>query len=168
MTRFPIASAVPLLAAACLIAGCRADNNADTSTTPAVESNDHGHHHDHPEHGPHGGDLVELGGGQYHAEVVHGDDGSVTVYILDATAVVVPIDAPQLAINVTHEGRPQQFTLDASPDATDPEGKSSRYVSTDAELRQRLHEPATAARLVVMIDGVAVSGPITHGHDHDH
>lgn len=51
------------------------------------------------------GDLVELGNEEFHAEVVHGEAGSVTVYILDSAAkVTVPIDATELTINVSHDG----------------------------------------------------------------
>jgi len=58
--------------------------------------------HAHPGEGPHHGDLVELGNEEYHAEVVHGEGGSVSVYILDSAAKsAVPIDATELTINIT-------------------------------------------------------------------
>jgi hypothetical protein len=61
--------------------------------------------HAHPNEGPHHGDLVELGNEEYHAEVVHGEAGSVTVYILDSAAkVAVPIEAAELMINISHDG----------------------------------------------------------------
>jgi hypothetical protein len=173
MPRFPISTAVALIAIASFIAGCGGGNDADTNTTPVVETDDHGHEHesghDHPDHGPHGGDLVELGGDDYHAEVVHGDDGSVTVYILDgAAASTVAIDATELNINVTHDGQPEQFTLAASPEAVDAEGMSSRFVSNDAELGEHLDEEGASAKLVVRIDGTPYSGNIAHSHDHEH
>jgi len=143
------------------------------------DGHDHAGHdhagHDHPSHGPHDGDLVELGKEEFHAEVVHNHDaGSVTIYILDSAAKkAVAIEAKQVVVNLKHEGKAEQFTLDASPDAGET-GASSRFVSTDKEFAEELDHDHGDATLVVTVKGKQYRGKISHdhegheGHDHKH
>lgn len=153
----------------CLV-GC---SDADTSSTttisgppPAMDSHEG---HDHPSEGPHHGDLVELGNEEFHAEVVHGEAGSVTVYILDSAAkVAVPIDATELTINVSHDGKAEQFKLAAEREDSDPEGKSSRFTIKDEELASDLDSHDATAKLVVSINGKSYSGKIEHQHEGEH
>lgn len=127
----------------------------------------HDHGHDHPSAGPHNGDLVELGNEEYHGEVVHDDDGLVTVYILGGDAqTAVPIEASELTINVSNDGKPEQFTLVEAPDTDDPEGKSSRFVISSPELVEHL-EKGSKAKLTVTIEGRSYSGAVVHSH-HGH
>lgn len=143
---------------------------APVKGTAQKEKHDHKHgegEHAHPEHGPHGGDLVELGKEEYHAEVVHDEaSGKVTIYVLDGAAKkAVPIDAAQVTINVKHDGKGEQFEVKAAPQEGDGDGKSSRFVSEDKELAEDLeHE----ARLVIEIAGKSFTGEIKHDHDHKH
>ena len=151
-----------------ILAGCGGDPAAtDTGTvdTPPPGTVDTGHAH--PTEGPHHGDLVELGNEEYHAEIVH-DEESVTVYILDGHVEdSVPIEATEITINLKHDGQPEQFTLAATPDEGDPEGKSSRFVSDDAELAGHLDEEGSDPQLSLTIDGTPFTGKIEHSHD-DH
>ena len=131
----------------------------------------HGHaEHGHPSEGPHHGGLIELGNEEYHAELVHDDDaGAVTIYILDGGVTKqFPIDATEITINTTHDGKPEQFKLAATPDANDPAGKSSRFVSSDAKLAHHLDEEGAKPRLVLSINGKSYRGTISHDHDHGH
>ena len=91
--------------------------------------------------------ILELG--EYHGELVHDDAaGTVTVYILDgAAAENVPVDAKEAVINITREGLAKQFTLAASPVEGEPEGWSSRFVSSDAELAKELDNEGTGGRV---------------------
>lgn len=124
--------------------------------------------HAHPSHGPHGGELIELGNEEYHAELIH-DDASVTIFILNGAATaVVPIEATEIRVNLKHDGTPEQFALTASPDDDDPAGRSSRFVSSDAELAGHLDEEAAEPQLVLTIDGVSYRGNLEHSHDHGH
>ena len=165
------ASPVVVVAFGCMV-GC---SDADTSSTttisgppPAMDSHE-GHDHAHPTEGPHHGDLVELGNEEFHAEVVHGEAGSVTVYILDSAAkTAVPVDATELTINITHDGKAEQFKLPADRDTADPEGKSSRFSLKHDKLASDLDSHDAAARLVVMINGTSYSGKIAHQHDAEH
>ncbi len=127
--------------------------------------------HSHPTEGPHHGSLIELGKEEFHAELVH-DDKSLEIYILDSSAkVLVPIDAPEVVINLLREGKPEQFRLTSSADSTDPSGKSSRFVSQDQELIALIDQESSSPKLSVTINGKTYRGLISHdhaGHDHDH
>ena len=163
------------LAAVVLAAGCNNDSAQisesdaplvmDSAPPATVDS------HAHPTEGPHHGTLIELGNEEYHAELVH-DETTVTIYILDAVATkATPIDATDIAINLVHEGKAEQFKLVATPDADDPAGKSSRFTLQNAELVKELEHDHAAAKLSVVIGGKAYRGEIHHdhaGHDHAH
>jgi hypothetical protein len=161
------------LAAAFWIAGCGAPaespSPANSGTPPAGGDAPAGDEHNHPTEGPHHGGLVELGNEEYHAEVVHDDAaGTVTVYILDSSAKsAVPVDAPEVTINVTHDGQPEQFKLPAAPDSGDPQGKSSRFSITHKELIEHLDEAGATAKLTLTIDGKPYNGLIEHDHEHE-
>lgn len=136
------------------------------------EHDDHGHAH--PSKGPNGGDLIELGDEEYHAEIVINEKtDEVSIYILDKTAkVATPIESAELVINLKHDGKPEQHKLAAAPLAGE-QGKSSRFVSKDPELHHDLEGKGADPRLQVTIAGKAFSGKVSHehegeGHDHDH
>ena len=142
---------------------------ASPVVSDALPATDTHAEHAHPSEGPHHGDLVELGNEEFHAEVVHGEGGSVSVYILDSAAkVAVPIDATELTINITHGGNAEQFKLPADRDTADPDGKSSRFSLKNEELTKDLDSHDASARLVVMINGKSYTGKIAHDHDTDH
>ncbi len=129
-----------------------------TDDQPAAE-------HDHPTQGPHAGELVELGNEEFHAEIVHGSGGEVAIYILDSKAAQpVLIHAQEITINLSHDGRAEQFKLLASPDTSDPAGQSSRFTIVDGELGRDLREQDVAAKLVVSILGKSYTGKIVHQH----
>lgn len=157
------------------LSGCNNSSTTDRST----ESRSAGSataEHDHPTAGPHKGDLVELGNEEYHAEIVYGDGGEVTVYVLDSHAEkAVPIDAAEVVINLTHDGEAEQFKLPAKSDLGDPAGKSSRFSIKVEELADDLRAKGTTAKLVISINGKSYSGKIennaqktgaSHGHAH--
>lgn len=151
--------------------GTSTDRSASSGTTetaapPAtVEA---GHEHAHASAGPHGGSLIELGEEEYHAELVHNEQaGTVTVYVLDSAAKAsVAIDAADAIINLKHDGRGEQFKLAAAPDQGDPAGKSSRFISSDAELAADLDHEDAAPQLVMTINGKQYRGAVAHEHGH--
>ncbi len=154
-----------LAACSLALAGCGPRPATDTAIAPSAAGGD-AHDHDHPHEGPHHGTLVELGDEEYHAEVVH-DASSVTVYMLGSNGKdLVPIDAESLTINLIQAAVPKQFTLTASPEETDPAGKSSRFTTKDAELVGHLDDASAAAKLSVTIAGTSFQGEISHDHDH--
>lgn len=126
--------------------------------------------HDHGDP-PHHGTLIELGNEEYHAELVHDEKAkTVTIYVLDSEAKkAVPIDAKEIVINLKHDGNPEQFPLTADPDTGDPEGKSSRFVSKDAELGEDLDHKGADPQLSIKIAGKSFTAKIAHEHgDHKH
>ena len=192
MKRVLTTSLTLLSMAAFVLSGCTDAPDATTTTPPttgAGSQTDDGHSHgghSHPSEGPHGGDLIELGNEEYHAELVHphdhdddshstGPDGDhahagVEVYILDSSAKnVVPIEAADITLNLSHDGKPEQFKLSARPSGNDPEGKSSRFASDDKELMEHMHEEKhVTGTLVLQINGKSYRGELSHKHDDDH
>lgn len=162
----PAVGLLLLQSTGCSESGSTPSGNTITELPPETDGHEG---HEHPSEGPHHGDLVELGNEEFHAEVVHGEAGSVTVYILDGAAkVAVPIDATELTINIAHDGAAEQFKLPADREAADPEGKSSRFSLKDEELAGDLDNHDAVAKLVVMIDGKSFSGKIEHKHEGEH
>mgnify|MGYP002623156848 FL=1 len=164
--QFSVAALFSVMAVA--FAGCGggpAATPAGSSATSTVEPA-----HNHPEHGPHGGDLVELGDEEYHAEIVHEADGTLSVYILDGAATnMVPIDAAEISLNVVHDGEAEQFALAAMPLESDAAGQSSRFVSADAHAGEELDHEGAQAKLAVTINGTSYQGSVEHDHAHgDH
>ncbi|RIK83759.1 MAG: hypothetical protein DCC68_02955 [Planctomycetota bacterium] len=130
-----------------------------------------GDHHDHASVGPHKGLLVELGNGEYHAEVCHDDaTKKVTVYILDSKATnPVPIAEKEVKINLVMDGKPAQFVLPAMPFEGEMDGKSSRFELLDASLVEAHDAEGANARLKLDIAGTPYEGKIEpHDHGHDH
>ena len=120
----------------------------------------------HPEHGPHGGELVELGKEAFHIEMMHGT-GAVAMYVLDGSATQpVAIEAEKLTVSLKHDGEVKSFELPANPQAEDESGKSSRFTSTSAEMDQWMEAGAEGA-VILQIDGKSFTGKISHDHDHE-
>jgi hypothetical protein len=159
---------VALLLAVALTAGCES-KSSQPATDPGHGEAGHAEH-EHPTTGPHGGELIELGNEEYHAELTH--EKEAVVYLLDGSAkAAVPSDATEVTINLSHDGKGEQFRLAASRDANDPEGKSSRYTSDDAELLKDLQEGHAEVALVVTINGKQYRGNLEHEHGeerHEH
>ena len=153
------------------LAGCTdgstASRDSDTTISDLPPADVEAVHH-HPNEGPHHGVLIELGAEEYHAELVHDEDsGMVTVYILNSAATdSEAIEAKEVTVNVKHRGSREQFRLAASPDADDPDGRCSRFVSDDPRRGEDFHGEDAQTTLVVSIDGRSYRGDIHHDHDH--
>lgn len=145
------------------MAGCTSADKEQPADAGHFEAG----HDEHATEGPHGGSLIELGNEEYHAELVHDDAaGTVTIYVLDSAAKAsVPIDATDVTINLKRDGQGEQFKLAASADQSDPSGKSSRFVSSDAELATGLDQEGAAPQLVITINGKQYRGAIEHEHE---
>lgn len=118
----PLAAA---LLGATLILGC---GQPAAPTKVAQEKKQDDEDHDHGE-GPHGGTIIDIAG--VHAEfTVDHKAKSATVYILDGKRAkkVEPIAATELTISV--KAPAFQVKAKASPEASDPAGKASRFVAT--------------------------------------
>ncbi len=124
--------------------------------------------HDHAEHGPHHGDLVEIGKEEYHAEIVV-DEGKkqMVVYLLDKEVkAYVAIDAPFVAVNLLINGKPMQIKLKAAAQPADQKGFSSCFGAVSPELIDALHNPKSDPKLALKIRNKSYSVKIAHDHDH--
>src|SRR5580698_9518923 len=123
--------------------------------------------HDH-EHGPHSGHLVELGEEEHHAEVVFdAKSAKLTIYILDSTAKKAePIDAKDVALKLTIDGKSAGFKLPPVPDAGDPQGKSSRFeLAGDPDIKAHIKDEEDLKGTVsVTIANKSFTGDIKHEH----
>lgn len=153
--------------------GCSPSGPAAPPKVGTEEGHDHehGHEHAHDTHGPHEGELIELGGGKYHAEVVH-DDAThlVTIYLLgEDTKTAAPVAEESLVVSALVDGKSHQFALPAKPLEGESDGKSSRFELADEALTTALDDAKSKARLSVTIDGRPYSGSIeAHDHAHEH
>ena len=153
-----------------LLAGCASETPDQTAVRqPAQQADDpagHGHEGHHKQ-GPHQSQIVDLGEGDYHAELIHDEKShTITVYILDDSGEkTTAIEAEELTVNLVHDGKPQQFKLAASPDDGDPQGKSSRFVSDDEELGEHIDAEDADARIVVKVAGRSYTGSLDHDHN---
>jgi hypothetical protein len=123
--------------------------------------------HEH-EHGPHSGHLVELGEEEHHAEVVFdAKSAKLTIYILDSTAKKAePIDAKDVALKLTIDGKSEGFKLSPVPDTGDPKGKSSRFeLAGDPDIKAHIKDEEDLKGTVnVTIGNKNFSGDIKHEH----
>lgn len=126
--------------------------------------------HDHPAHGPHNGDLIELGNEEYHLELVHDvKAGTVAFYLLDSTAKkMLAIPAKEIVINVKSAGKPKQYKIPPYPQPNDPKDNFSAYGTKDKELIETLDKHGIEAFVVIEIAGKQYRGKVEHHHHHDH
>lgn len=147
-----------------IMIGCSEKSPTPTAEKGHEEAGHEDHAHEHATVGPHGGDIVELGSEEYHAEIVH--EGEATVYILDSSAKApVAIDTADVTINISHDGKAEQFKLAAKPAAGDGAGKSSQFSLADPELVADLSEGHAEVQLVVTINGTQFRGTLEHDHE---
>jgi len=124
--------------------------------------------HSYEAQGPHDGELMEVGKGEYHVEVVIEEKKKqISVYLLDKTAKsYIAIDAPFLAINLKIGGKPAQFKLKPVPQEIDQPGFSSCFGVASPELIDALHDSHSDARLALKITSKPYVVRIVHNHDH--
>lgn len=162
------------LATACalwvLSSGC-----TPTSTVPPAgkpekpHSHAHGEGHEH-EPGPHGGTLVDWGGGKYHVEfTVDRKKKEAVVYVLGMDEkTATPIVATDGKVLLTIKTPAFQLELKAQPLDGETDGKSSRYVGEHENLGG---EQKFAGTISGEIAGTPYAGDFDekpHGHDHKH
>jgi hypothetical protein len=142
------------------VAGC------SDQKTPTVVA-EHGHQH---VHGPHDGELIEVGEEEYHAELIHDDEaGTVTIYVLDKTREkAVPIAAGAIVIKMVVNATPVEFKLPAKLQEGDPEGKASRFESKEQALGLALDNQQAEREIVIPIGDKTYSAKFEHFDDEHH
>ena len=130
-----------------------------------------GHDHSHA-HGPHDGHIVEIGNEEYHAEWTHADDGTVTVYVLDAEMKnEVPIAAESITIDLKIGETSKSFTLEAVERSEGDMPKTAKFQVLDKGLVEVLKGlgGSVTATLKLDINGKPYEAAITHDdHGHKH
>jgi hypothetical protein len=155
------------VAFALILAGCT-DGSSEFAEVGHDESEaaheDHGHGH----HGPNGGEIVEVGNEEFHAEVVVDESTHrIDVFVLGSDAKTAkPIDAPEISLSFKHGDEIEEFKLVAAPLDGEPEGQSSKFTLTSEELFEEMHEHSEGATLSFTAGGESLSGKVTHSHDH--
>lgn len=162
--------------------GCKKQDEpkSDPAGSGAAASEEGSHvHADGTEHaahdghaaGPHGGTVVDWGGGEYHVEfTVDHDKQEATVYILgsDEKSPVL-VDAKSIDLSISDPV--MQVTLAAAPQEGDPAGETSRFVGTHEKFSVVKEYSGT---IVGVIDGTPFSGDFEEeahddgGHAHSH
>lgn len=121
------------------------------------EGHDHddGHDHEHAATGPHGGEILEIGGGAYHLEILHDHDGGrMTVWVLDG-ALKETLSVPAPTVNLVTASGPVQFALAA--------GEGSSWKGAHDGLKA---DPWNG-RIVIEIGGKQYQSPL-EGEAHRH
>jgi hypothetical protein len=116
------------------IAGCRqskvaplaaSSDRADTKAPTAAGDSEHGH-----KPGTHGGNIVEIGRDNYHAEAVFEKGGMVRLYLLGKDEnKVQEVEVQTLTAHVRPEGGTESVAIEIKPAPTreDSAGKTSRF-----------------------------------------
>lgn len=129
--------------------GTAAEERSHDSLDLGEEGRAKGESHAHA--APHGGIVKTIG--SKHAELVPGDEGALTLYILSGTeSEPYPIAASALTAQVKAEGE-EGFTavsLRPSPTATDGGEKGSRF---QGELPEELHGKELVVTVTIPIEG---------------
>jgi len=124
--------------------------------------------HSHAEHGPHGGELLEIGKEEFHAELVIDETKKqLAIFLMDSKVKdFVALDVPFLAVNLKMAGKPVQMKLKPMPQEIDKPGFASRFGITSKELLDALHGGHADAKLALKIGSKAYAVKLVHDHDH--
>ncbi len=153
------------------LAGCDAGSQYKAAKDLPKPAEGDGHSHGEHVHGPHGGDIVELGKEEFHAEfLVDGKSHTVKVYLLGPDAkTAATTDAAE--ITIAPEGDMPPFVL--KPAEGQPAGKASEFVLADEKIAHDLMDAGFVhGDLKIKIAGTAYNGHLDvhfdgdHAHDH--
>jgi hypothetical protein len=120
--------ALGLAALTLVVSGCRETKEAVPAATAAGKDSEHGH-----KPGTHGGNIVEIGRDNYHAEAVFEKNGVVRLYLLGQDeARVQEVDLQTLTAYAKLQGGTEavSFALEPFPTKEDSPGKTSQFTGT--------------------------------------
>ncbi len=164
--KFVLASVLAFVSAGSLYAQQPPNTQAPFSQPKANGGGNQGH--DHAEHGPHEGELIEVGKEEYHIELcIDENKKQIVVYLLDKQVKsYVAIDAPFLSVNLKMKGKPVQAKLKPMPQEVDSKGFASSYGLVSPELVDALHDDTSEAKLALKIGNKPYTVKLSHDHDH--
>lgn len=122
----------------------------------------HHHHHD-DELGPNKGHLLHFEPHDLQGEWLHDSTGKITIIVLDAKKLEVPVAFGEVRIDVEIGDKVTPYVL-RPENASD--GKASRFAKTDPELLTHLN--IVGGRLVAEFDGQMFTAKIEKHADHQH
>lgn len=141
---------------------------AKGTAAPKDTAKEHGH--DHPDHGsgPHGGTLIDWGGGAYHVEfTVDHDKKETTVYLLGSDEKSpAPIKAE--TIHLVIDDPMTELDLTAQPLEGEAKGMSSRFVGTHDTLGIVREFSGTISGEIEGTPYTKDFKEVPHGADHKH
>ena len=147
------------------------DHTSEETGHFAGDGHDHGDaaSHAHPAEGPHGGQLIELGSGEFHAELLLDENAHrVTIHLLDG-AGKEPVAAPlqELTLLLLRDGQFEQYALQAVPSQGGVAGAASQFEIVDDGLSDALcHQDPLRGRIQVTLNDQPYTGTIERGgHD---
>ncbi len=154
--------ALGLFGAALAGAGCKPPAAPTSETKPLPKLGEHEDEGGH-EAGPHGGTIVEFG--KYHGEFcMDHKKKQATYYIYDGKIKnLVPLAVESFTLSI----KSPAFTVElkAEPEATDPKGKSSKFVGTHENFgKEQPFEGTVSGK----IDGKPYSGDFKEEEHADH
>lgn len=152
--------------------GCGGDQKGDLRTFDKVKDAapeaEHGHHgHEGHAHGPHDGELVELGEEEFHAEVAFDEENhKIVLYVLGPDAKAnVAIEAQELTLEIPGKDSPAAHLMTAAPQEGDGEGKSSRFEIKSQDVFNAFHDdPKTVGKVKLNIGGKEFTAEVKHVH----
>ncbi len=138
--------------------------------TQTVAHDHAGHNHAahvHSAKGPNKGDLLEIGRGEYHGELVVDEESKqVVVYLLDGSLKnYVAIDSAFVTVNFKNGTQPAQVKLLPVPQDVDAKGSSSRFGLISPELYEALHDNHSDAKLSLRIGKKNYVSKLAHTDD---
>lgn len=162
LRRSPFFCALALVAALTLT-GCPSNTSAPPAPTTPTGGGDPHAGHNHPPHGPHGGHILETSDDHFHAEWTHGDEGLVTIFILDSSAENDhPIEADTVLIETAIDGGDtKEYKLLSVGEGDESAEFSVTSPALMAALKIASEEGATAT-LKFNAEGKDVTGKIIH------
>ena len=140
-------------------------------TSTAHDHAGHNHAaHNHDSKGPNKGDLLEIGRGEYHGELVIDEESKqVVVYLLDGSLKnYVAIDAAFVTVNFKSGTQPAQVKLLPVPQDVDAKGSSSRFGLISPELFEALHDAKADAKISLRIGKKNYVSKLSHSHETIH
>lgn len=155
-----------------VISGCgpAAKPGPASKGTAAPKDSAQEHGHDHPDHGagPHGGTLVDWGGGAYHVEfTVDHDKKETMVYLLGSDEKSpAPIKAEK--IHLVIDDPMTELDLTAQPLEGEAKGMSSRFVGTHDTLGIVREFSGTISGEIEGTPYTKDFKEVPHGADHKH
>ncbi len=104
--------------------------------------------------------LIELGEAEYFVElnIDHAGEVAITIFDADVTQRVAVEKSQTVTFSGRQSGKDVSYPLTAKPEADDPQGKSSRFISTDKALGKYLGGHVHDVKLNLAIEGKPYTG----------